>query len=137
MTAKAGKDLLLKIGDGGSPTENFTTIGGLRTSSIKVGAEVIDVTSLDSNQFQTLLASAGVLKLSLSGSGVFTDATTLDQMMTDMMNQTIRNFQLVDVGSGKKFAGGFKITGLDRGGTYNKEQTYQVSMESSGTFTYG
>jgi TP901-1 family phage major tail protein len=135
MTAKAGKDWLLKIGDG-QGSEGFTTLGGLRTSSIKIGAEAIDVTSLDSNQFQELLAGAGTKKVSISGSGVYTDAADLDQLVTDCLAQTLRDFQLLDVVSAKKFAGAFKITSFDRGGAYNKEQTYSISLESSGAVTY-
>ena len=47
MTAQRGKDLLIRIGDGGDP-ETFTTVAGLRATSLDFNAQAIDVTNSDS-----------------------------------------------------------------------------------------
>ena len=44
MTAQKGKDLLIKIGDGGA---GFVTVAGLRTRQIAFNAETVDVTHAD------------------------------------------------------------------------------------------
>ncbi|RZJ80963.1 MAG: phage major tail protein, TP901-1 family, partial [Brevundimonas sp.] len=41
MGAQAGKDMLLKIGDGGSP-QVFTTVAGLRARTISLNARTVD-----------------------------------------------------------------------------------------------
>jgi TP901-1 family phage major tail protein len=43
MSVQAGKDILLKIGDGGAP-EGFTTVAGLRARTIALNARTVDVT---------------------------------------------------------------------------------------------
>ena len=45
MTAQAGKDVLLKIGDGGSP-ESFTTLAGLRAKTLSLNARAVEVTAV-------------------------------------------------------------------------------------------
>jgi len=135
MAAKGGKDLLLKIEDSGNPG-TFDTIAGLRSKSISINNEAIDVTEHSSNQFRELLDSCGIRTFSLSGSGVFTDESTLLQAQTDCVNGTLRKFQIVDAATaGVTFEGTFKITTLERAGEYNAEQTYSLSMENSGEVT--
>ena len=82
MAAQKGSALLMKIGDGASP-EVFTTIGGMRSTSISMNDEVVDITNKDSSRARTLLAQGGVNSMTVTGSGVFTDSaseTTLDQI---------------------------------------------------------
>ena len=43
MAAQKGSALLMKIGNGASP-EVFTTIGGMRSTSISMNDEVVDIT---------------------------------------------------------------------------------------------
>ena len=74
MAAQKGQSMLMKVGNGGSP-ETFTTIGGLRSTSLTVNNESVDVTNKDSSGKRTFLAAAGVQSISVAGSGVFTDAT--------------------------------------------------------------
>ena len=52
MTAQKGKDLLIKIGDGTSP-ENFTTVAGLRATSLAFNAQGVDVTNADSARLRS------------------------------------------------------------------------------------
>ena len=82
MAAQKGSAMLLKIGNGGSP-ETFTTVGGLRSTSITQNDEAVDVTTKDSSAKRQLLAQAGVQSLTVSGSGVLTDAASEATMRTD------------------------------------------------------
>ena len=63
----------MKIGDGASP-EAFTTIGGMRSTSLTLNDEMVDVTTKDSARARTLLAQGEVNSMTVSGSGVFTDS---------------------------------------------------------------
>ncbi len=76
MSAQRGKDLLIKTGDGGSP-EVFTTVAGLRATTLAFNAQNVDVTNADStNAWRELLAGGGVKSATLTGSGVFKDAAS-------------------------------------------------------------
>jgi len=137
MAAQKGKEVLIKI-DNGSGTQ--TTIGGLRSSSITLNDESVDITNKDSSGYRSLLAGGGVNSISISGSGVFTDSTTEVLMRTTFAGQTggsavFKNFQVIvpDLGT---FTGSFQITSLEYAGEYNGEATYSVSLESAGAITF-
>jgi len=73
MTAQNGKDLLLKIGDGGDP-ESFASVAGLRAKTITLNARTVDATNADSpGAWRELLSGAGVKSCAVSGSGIFVD----------------------------------------------------------------
>ena len=46
MAAQQGKALLMKIGNAASP-EVFTTIGGMRSNTLTMNDEMVDVTNKD------------------------------------------------------------------------------------------
>ena len=128
MAAQKGSAMLMKVGNGGSP-ESFTTIGGLRSTSLTINNESIDVTNKDSSNNRTLLAAAGVQSISVSGSGVFTDAASETTIKTNVLADTIDNYQFLvpDFGT---FTGGFQVTSVEYAGEFNGEVTYSMSFES-------
>lgn len=135
MSAEGGKDLLLKKEDPGNPG-TFITVAGLRSKSISINNEAIDVTEHASNQFREILNACGIRSFSMSGSGIWTDAATLKEAITDTINGTLRKYQVVDTFTGGlTFEGLFKMTSMERAGEYNAEQTYSMSLESSGEIT--
>ena len=134
MAAQKGSAMLMKVGNGGSP-ETFTTIGGLRSTSLTINNESVDVTNKDSSNQRTMLAAAGVQSISVSGSGVFTDSASETTMKTNVLADTIDNYQFLvpDFGT---FTGGFQVTSVEYAGEYNGEVTYSMSFESSGAITF-
>lgn len=134
MAVQSGKDLLIKMDMTGAG--QFETIAGLRATRISFNAETVDVTSLSSSGgWRELLAGAGVKAAAISGSGVFRDAATDERARAVFFNGEIPNFQVVipDFGT---VEGPFQITGLDYGGSYNGEATYELSMASAGVLTF-
>ncbi len=134
MAVQKGSALLVKIGNAGSP-EAFTTVAGLRDTSISMNAETIDVTNKDSSKVRTLLADAGIQSFSISGSGVFTDSASEASCRTAFSASTFSNFQLLvpDFGT---FTGAFQVTTIEYAGSYNGEVTYSMSFESAGAITF-
>jgi TP901-1 family phage major tail protein len=134
MAAQKGSALLLKIGNAGSP-ETFTTIGGLRSTSITMNDEAVDVTNKDSSAVRALLANGGVQSTSVSGSGVFTDAASEETLRGKFGAATFSNFQILvpDFGT---YTGAFMVSSLEYSGEYNGEVTYSVTLESSGAITF-
>ena len=134
MAAQKGSALLLKIGDGASP-EAFTTVGGLRSTSITLNDEAVDVTTKDSRSLRALLANGGVQTISISGSGVFTDAASETTLRGKFGASSFSNFQVIipDFGT---YTGAFMVASLEYAGEYNGEVTYSVTLESSGTITF-
>ena len=133
MAVQKGSALLVKVGNAGSP-ETFTTIAGLRDTSISINAETIDVTNKDSARVRTLLADAGIKSFSISGSGVFTDAASEQLILTNFSATTFLNYQFL-VPSYNTFTGSFQVTSIEYSGSYNGEVTYSMSFESASTVT--
>ena len=135
MAAPKGKDLLIKLGDGGGP-EVFTSVAGLRTTSLGFNAQTVDVTNADStNAWRELLAGAGVRSASVSGSGVFKDAASDESVRSVFFNQTQRNWQIVipDFGT---VQGAFAITALQYEGVYDGEVRVSLTLASAGALTF-
>lgn len=135
MAAQKGSALLLKLGNGATPVEVFTTIGGLRSTSITINDEPVDITNKDSSGVRTLLAQAGVTSYSISGSGVFTDSTAENDMKAKFGDSSYANFQIIVPAFGT-FTGPFMVASLEYAGEYNGEVTYSVTLESAGTVTF-
>ena len=136
MAAQKGKAVLIKLGDGASP-EVFTTIAGLRSSTITKNDETVDITNKDSANVRELLGGAGINSITISGSGVLiTDAedTELD-LRTKLGASSFSNYEFIipDLGT---YTGAFMLTTLEYAGEYNGEATYSCTFESSGDVTF-
>jgi TP901-1 family phage major tail protein len=92
MAAQKGKSLLLKINTTGS---TYVTIGGLRSTSVSLNDEMVDITNKDSSNVREILAGAGVNSITISGSGVFTDSAAETTIKDKMGSATFSNYQLI------------------------------------------
>ena len=139
MAAGKGSSFLLKENSTGTPA----TVGGLRSTSMTINGEMVDITTKDSNAFissgndkaRDLLQGGGVRSMSLSASGVFTDSSTENILRGFAFDGAIQNYDLV-FSDGSKISGAFLITSYERAGEFNGEETYSVTLESSNTITY-
>jgi len=132
MAAQKGKDLLVKIADGGS----FVTVAGLRARRLSFNAETVDITHAESaGRWRELLDGAGIKRAAVAGRGLFKDAASDALMRQTFFDGAVKNFQLVipDFGT---VAGAFQITSLEFAGDHNGEVTYEMALESAGALTF-
>ena len=134
MAAQQGKALLMKIGNGASP-EVFTTIGGMRSNTLTMNDEMVDITTKDSDGARTILAQGGVNSITIAGSGVFTDLASETTLKTSFNLAALINYQFLVPNFGT-FTGAFMLTSLEYAGEYNGEVTYSFTFESSGATTF-
>jgi TP901-1 family phage major tail protein len=135
MAAQKGKDLLIKLGDGGDP-EAFATVAGLRTVSLGFNAQTIDITNADSaDLWRELLANAGVRSASISGSGVFKDATSDASVRSIFFAQDFRNWKIAIPDFGE-VTGPFAVTALQYEGAHDGEVKMSMSLASAGALTF-
>jgi len=139
MAAGKGSSFLLKDNSTGTPA----TVGGLRSTSMTINGEAVDITTKDSNAFissgndkaRDLLQGGGVRSMTLSASGVFTDSSTENNIRGFAFDGAIQNYDLI-FSDGSKISGAFLITSYERAGEFNGEETYSLTLESSNTITY-
>lgn len=139
MAAQKGSSFLLKDNASGTPA----TIGGLRATSMTINGELVDITTKDSTTFvsggndkgREILAGGGIMSMSISASGVFTDGTDDENVRDAAFKGELNAYQLV-FGNADTIDGTFKITSYERSGEFNGEETYSLTLESSGAVTF-
>jgi TP901-1 family phage major tail protein len=134
MAAQKGKDLLLKVDTTGGGA--FTTVGGLRTRTLALNAEAVDVTHSESaGRWRELLSGAGAKSARVAGTGVFKDTASDATVREYAFNGTIRNWQVVvpDFGT---IEGPFQISSLEFSGRHDGEVAFEVALESAGELTF-
>ena len=135
MAKFKGRELRIKVRVSTGP-DVFTVIGGIRTESMTINSETVDVTDKDGNGWRELLEGAGITSMSLKGSGVVSDDTVFtDHIMAAVMANTHVVLK-IESGLGDVWQGTFAVPSAERAGEYNKEETFSITLESAGAITY-
>lgn len=135
MAGQKGRDVLVKIGDGGSP-ETFSTVAGIRAKTIALSAGLVDATTAESEgAWRELIAGAGAKKIDVSGAGVFKDASSDERMRATYFAGQAANFKLIvpDFGT---LSGPFLVAELSYGGEHDGEATFALRLASAGAVTF-
>lgn len=133
MVAQKGKDLLLKIDNGGS----FATVAGLRSKRLAFNAETVDITDAESaGRWRELLGGTGVQRASLNGSGLFKDQASDALVRSTFFSGSILDWQILIPAFGT-ITGSFQLTALEYSGEHNGEVRFELALESAGALTFG
>jgi TP901-1 family phage major tail protein len=117
-------------------TEVFTTLGGLRSKSLSLNGEAIDITNHGSQEWRELLEGVGLNSMDVSGSGIFVDHATMAQVKADFFARKHRRYRLINDETGETFTAKFKLSSLELSGEHNGEKTYSLSLQSDGVVEY-
>ncbi|TWF57001.1 phage major tail protein, TP901-1 family [Neorhizobium alkalisoli] len=132
MVAQKGRDLLLKIDNGGT----FATVAGLRSRRLAFNAETVDVTDAESaGRWRELLGGAGVQRASLSGAGIFKDQASDLLVRSAFFAGSILSWQVVIPAFGT-VTGPFQVTALEYSGEHDGEVRFELALESAGALTF-
>jgi TP901-1 family phage major tail protein len=135
MAGQKGRDILLKIGDGGAP-EVFTTVAGIRARTVSLNAQMVDATSADSpGAWRELIAGAGVKAALVRGAGVFKDAQSDGLVRASFFAQTACAWMLVIPDFGV-IEGPFLIEALDYAGEEDGEAGFSIALASAGALSF-
>lgn len=134
MVAGKGAYVLIKIGDGAEP-ETYATIGGLATTQLRVNRRTVDASTVESGAFHALLSGAGLMDMQLSGSGVFIDSASEEQLRSKAFSGVAANYRLI-FSNGDYCSGPFIVTRYDRLGDYDAEELYALTLRSAGTIAF-
>lgn len=132
--AQKGRKFILKRQSVTSGNQ-YDTVMGLQALSLDINGAKTDITSKDDGGFQTLLAGAGVTSFAISGNGVFKNDPSLQIMQTSAIQKTLDNYQVI-FENGDMFSGIFQVVKLQYTGQHDKEETYTLSLDSSGVIAY-
>lgn len=135
-TTLGGSTINIDADGTGTTKESFTTIAGLRSKSISLNAEEIDITNNDSDEWKELLDTSGIRSVSMSGDGVFKDENTFKRARTYFLAGSLKNWRVIVNSTGDYWSGCFKLTSIEQSGDYNAESAYSMAMSSSGPVSY-
>jgi predicted secreted protein len=131
MAAQKGISFLLKLGAAGVGG----TLAAMRSTSYKLGVEMVEITNKDSASFRTLLEGAGTKSLSINVAGLATTDATYETFKGLAQAAALNTFQLLEP-DGDTIEASFLITNFEASGDFNKEFTFTATLESSGTITF-
>ena len=112
----------------------YSTIAGMRSTSVKLNNEQVDVTDKGDAPWRQL-QECGVRSMELSASGVFRNDTVMSDIMNDVNTGAIQLFRITS-GRGDQWQGSFLVASCERSGEYNKEEQYSLSLSSAGEIAY-
>lgn len=135
MTVKKAELMLLKIGNGASPEELFSTVGGLRTTRMMVNRQLVTATDVTSQGWRRMLEAAGMAFMRVQGVGLFTDSTAEETLRIQAMTGVAANYELY-FGNGDKISGAFLVSSYERGGKQGDMESFGVTLESMGAVGY-
>jgi len=132
MAAQLGLSFLLKQGT----AAGGTTLAGMRSTSMTINQQIVDVTTKDSsNRWRELLAGAGVRSMTITAAGVFTDAAVEETVRGYAFAGSANAFGLIFANSDKIDAS-WIISSYSRAGEHDGEETYSITLESAGAITF-
>ncbi len=135
MAGQKGRDVLIKVSDGGTP-EAFVTLAGIRSSDIELNAQSVDGTAADSvDGWREIIAGAGVKSARVRGKGVFKDAASDQRMQSLFFAAEVVTWQLIIPGLGV-LTGPLHIRELKWGGVFDGEVSFAVDLESAGALAF-
>lgn len=135
MAGQKGREVLIKLADGGAP-ETFVTVAGIRSKTIALNARLVDATSAESpSAWRELIAGAGVKSARVSGAGVFKDAASDALLQQTFFAQAAKAYQLTIPNFGR-LTGLFLIESLDYAGDHDGEATFSITLASAGALAF-
>ena len=126
MTGFVGRKATIKKG--------ATTVAAVRTRTVTINNEPVDITSDDDQGFRTMLEDPGTKTLDMSVEGIMkntTDFLGVAMSTTDI----IEGYSIEFPGLGT-LAGDFVVAGFEVGAAYNEAATFSATLQSSGAFTF-
>lgn len=139
-----GVKLLLKVGDGGSPTENFTTycsVNAARGITFTAQANEINIPDCsDPEKIAWLAREKTTLSVGVTGAGML-NTPDLDDFFSWWTSEDSRNCQIVvdvpSVDGGAVFAGAFHLTEFAVTGDVGARIQVSLTLASDGEVVKG
>lgn len=137
MSSQKGRDLLIKIGDGGAP-EIFSTIGAARATSMALDNRSLDATPMDGAGIQSVRADAGVQSMRVTLEGLFKDGAAEETLRAAAFDRVSRNYELL-FPNADRYAAAFVVESYARTGVFDGLEAFSVTLvrNGPGTFTPG
>lgn len=130
MAKPLGKNFLLKYESPAAPG-TYLTIANMRSNSMSINNETIDVTDKDGMPWRKLI-EGGIVSIDMQADGIISDAASQKVIRGWVFNGSIKNFQMVD-SLGNILQGLFLCQSFEQAGEFDGEQTFSLKLASADT----
>ena len=111
----------------------FATVAAMKTTTMTISNETVDVTSKGDLQ-RELLENCGIQSVSIKASGCISDATSYKKISYAANTGEILNVK-INSNNSEIYSGGFILSAFETSGEYNKEGLYSITLESADSFS--
>lgn len=125
MAKHLGRNVILNRG--------ATPVANMRTKSISVNRELVDVTDDNSSGWAEHLSEAGQMDVSISVEGVISDRAFLGTVLDPTLGDETYTLVYPD---GGEISGSFGVTSFSNENSYNEASTYSFELRGNGVITY-
>jgi len=108
----------------------FTLLAALRSTTMTLNNEAVDVTDKDGSLWKTLLQGAGVESISIKASGICNNSASFAFIRSSVITGAFINAKL-ESNLNEIYTSAFKITSMESSGEYNKEEIFSLTLDSS------
>lgn len=136
MAKEGGKKVVLKVGNGATPTEVFAPLQGQKNAEFSGSAASIDVSDKTTNNWGSTLPGTLNAQVTVSGYPVWPDTTGWDALRAAWQAGTPVNCHLVMNAAGDYWSGAFNITGFNVGGANDGATEYSITLANYGALTW-
>jgi predicted secreted protein len=126
MAAANGRELKI--------LKNSVAIAGVRTKTVAIAGEPIDITSDDDLGYRTMLAEAGTYSIDLTVEGVTKDAELRSVILTG--GSLLLTDISIEYPDGSTIDGDFFLASVEDSGEFADALTFSASLQSSGPWTF-
>lgn len=124
MAKQLGRKLIL--------SRNGEPIANLRTKSISVNNELVDVSDDDSSGWREHLDEPGQTEVNISAEGVLAN----DTLRAEALSQSLLKGDTITYPDGGTLTGSFGLASYSEEHPYNEVATFTAELQSSGVITY-
>ena len=111
----------------------FTVLAAMRTTTMAVNNETVDVTSKGDLQ-RELLENCGIQSVSIKAQGCISSADSYKKISYAANTGEILNVK-INSNNGETYSGGFILSAFETSGEYNKDGLYSITLESADSFS--
>ena len=107
----------------------FATVAAMKTTTMTISNETVDVTSKGDLQ-RELLENCGIQSVSIKAQGCISSADSYKKISYAANTGEILNVK-INSSNGETYSGGFILSAFETSGEYNKDGLYSITLEST------
>lgn len=136
MPQESGVNVVLKVGDGGTPTETFTTLGGQQDTEMTGDTTTADITDKSNAGWGSTLNVLRNFNVTASGKAVWPDTAGFDALRTAWHGGNNVNCELILNAAGDKYTALMTITQFNVSGSHTDATSYNITLANAAAPTY-